>query len=173
VGGGLYAARSMAAPFALVEVGYPQVPVYRNNVLAGVTDKNGRLLVPMLAPYQVNTISIDPSSLPFGVTVETDKAFVPLPNTGRVVKFATLSLGAVTFHIVFTNGKPMPPGLELHNEMNGETTHVGSAGLVYVENVKPGKLTMRASGNFGSCEAHVQIPQHIMNVPDLGKIACE
>jgi outer membrane usher protein len=53
--------------FAVVKVGVAGVTVLHENRPAGVTDSQGKLLVPALRAYQSNKIEVDPVSLPVDV----------------------------------------------------------------------------------------------------------
>jgi len=173
VGSHAYATRDTQTPYALVDVGAPNVPVSRNNMVMGKTAADGTLFVPNLAPYMENTLSIDPSSLPFGTTVDTDKTIVPLPGVGSVVRFAHTSTGAVEFRLVNRDGVPVKAGTQITIDGVKQEIFVGTKGLVYVDGIKPGKTAVHIATEGAACNAPLSVPQHIENVPNLGTVQCE
>ncbi len=173
VGGKVFASRMTESPYALVDVGYANIPVYRNNVLIGRTNGRGQLFVPMLSPYIQNTISIDPSTLPVGTTIETDKVVVPIPRTGTIVRFKRESTGAVMFTLIDSNGAPLAPGTPLEGQAVPSGLFVANDGLVYFENPPSGTLAIHAKSKNGGCTAHVAIPKNVESVPNVGKVRCD
>ncbi len=173
VGRKLFASRMTDSPYALVDVGYANIPVYRNNLLIGRTNARGQLFVPMLSPYIENMISIDPSSLPVGTTMETDKVVIPIPRAGTVVRFKRQSTGAIMFNLIDAAGAPLPPGTPVEGQNIPKGLFVANDGLVYFENPPTGAITIHAKAKNGDCTAQVVIPKDVESVPNVGKVRCE
>jgi outer membrane usher protein len=87
-GGGIFASNRIDDAFAIVDAGAPGLEVEYENRPIGVTDRNGRLLIPRLRSYQDNRISIDPAPLPLDAIVNnTREVVVPADRSGVVVRF--------------------------------------------------------------------------------------
>jgi outer membrane usher protein len=173
VGRRLYATRWLDSGFALVQTGYAGLPVYANNVLVGRTDARGDAFVRDLAPYRANALSVDPSSLPLGVSLDTDASVVPAPRTGLRVRFATRSSGAVRLRLRLADGTFVPAGSTIAEIGGTLSSFAGSDGQVYLENVRPGKLRLRAGFGDDSCEAAIVVPADVSATPDLGTVSCK
>ncbi len=173
VGGRAYATRWLDSGYALVETGYPDLPVYANNVLVARTDARGAAFVRDLAAYRANAISVDPSSLPLGVSLDTDGSVVPAPRAGVRVRFATRSSGAVRFRLQLADGSAVPAGSSLAQIGGTLSSFAGSDGVVYLENVRPGPLRLRVTFGTDSCETSVTVPADIAATPDLGTVTCK
>jgi outer membrane usher protein len=167
-----FATRRIDSSFATVETGYPNLPVLLNNVVVAKTDASGRAFVPTLAPYRENQISIDPSSLPIDVAVETDKHVIPLPHTGVRVRFATTSSGAVTLRLVLGNGEAALTGSTV-SVAGKDVSFVAKDGLVFLTNVAPGPTAIVVTAADKTCTAHFTIPENISTLPDLGTVRCD
>lgn len=94
-------------------------------------DDNGYALVPYLAPYQLDTVRIDPEGLPLGVQLEATSARVA-PYAGAVVKvdFKTHYGRALIARIHRTDGRPVPFGAQVLGAANNPLGTVGQSGLV-------------------------------------------
>ena len=79
VGGRPFAARTLGASFAKVEVGdHEGVRVYADNQLIGVTGADGSLVVPSLRSFDRNMIRIEEADLPLDVQIgETELQIRP------------------------------------------------------------------------------------------------
>lgn len=74
--------------FTIVDTGVPGIGVEYENRPIGVTNQNGKLLLPDLRSYERNQITIDPTNLPVDATVGGTRAVtVPADRSGTVVDF--------------------------------------------------------------------------------------
>ncbi len=124
--------------FAVVNVGSPDVPVYHENRLVGVTGMNGKLLVPDLVPYQKNKISIDTTKLPVSARVgQTQTSIVPAEQAGVDIDFG-VHAGARSVVAVLTDaaGKPLAAGLKGRVLDTDRRVAIGYDGQVFLDDVK-------------------------------------
>lgn len=106
--------RRIADAFALVDLGYPNVPVFSENRPIGETDSNGRLMVPDLNAYIVNKLSISASELPFDVEIDDAARYVvPSRDAGIRVGFATRKEENTLVSLRLANGTPIALGSRL------------------------------------------------------------
>ena len=99
-------------------------------------DHAGYALVPYLAPYQLDTIQIDPQGLPLGVQMDATSAQVA-PYAGAVVlvDFKSKSGRPLIARIRMSDGKPVPFGAQVFNGKNEPLGVVGQAGLTLLRGV--------------------------------------
>lgn len=103
--------RRLTDSFALVNVpNTPNVRVYGDNQLAGITNDN--VLIPRLHPYQRNPIRIEQADLlPFDAqfnNLEMDA--VPYFRSGYELNFAIKRSRNCVFTMLLSDGKPLPSG---------------------------------------------------------------
>lgn len=156
MGGDAFLANSVDDSFALVQVSdFEGVSVMRDNRFVDRTDKNGRVFVSKLRPYQKNRISINPIELPLTADIRaTSMLPVPRRRSGVVVDFPISQLAAATARVVDENGEPLPPGTILRAEEGGSTIPVGYSGAIYVTGLQqPRQLAGQVGGN--RCVVHV------------------
>jgi outer membrane usher protein len=123
--------------FAVVSAGMPGLEVRHDNRPVGVTDGQGKLLVPSLRSYQNNRITIDPSNLPIDAEIEsTSDSVTPARGAGLLVNFKVRNNTAsalVTF--VRGDGSFVPAGSVGRTE-SGEEFTVGYDGQTFIQNLK-------------------------------------
>ncbi|MER8376077.1 fimbria/pilus outer membrane usher protein [Mesorhizobium sp. M1406] len=137
-GGGVFAANRIDDAFAVVDVGTPGVEVERQNRPVGKTDRRGRILVPDLNSYELNTISIDPKNLPVDADVPaTRETVVPADRSGVVVKFGVSETPrAALVTIADKDGAPLQAGLSGKLEGSSEDFFVGYDGQAYIRGLR-------------------------------------
>ena len=111
-GAGLMPARQLNESFAVVQVAdYPGLTVYADNQPVGRTDKQGRVLIEALRPYQRNEISVDPTQVPMdGSLSQSVIGVTPAYRSGALVRFPVERAMAATMRVVQANGEPVPAG---------------------------------------------------------------
>lgn len=116
-------------------------------------DHFGYAVVPYLAPYQLDTIQLDPQGLPLGVELDATSANVA-PYAGAIVMldFKSRFGQALIAHIQTADGKPLPFGTEVVDAKGQTVGTVGQAGLVL----------LRVSSKSGRLTAHWQAAQETM-----------
>jgi outer membrane usher protein len=138
-GGGVFLSNPIQDAFAIVDVGAPDVEVQFENRAAGVTDRNGKLLLPRLRSYENNRISIDPTNLPLDAVVnKTRDVVIPADRSGIVVRFDVdthADAALVTF--VMPDGSPVEMGAVGRNGAEAVSFITGYDGQALVENLSP------------------------------------
>ncbi len=117
--------------------------------------RSGYALVPYLAPYQLDTIRIDPQGLPLGVQMDATSAQVA-PYAGAVVMvdFKSKAGRALVALIRMPDGQPAPFGAQVFNAQNEPLGVVGQAGLSLLRGVgASGKLNVQWDDEQGAAHA--------------------
>jgi outer membrane usher protein len=138
MGGGVFFANRIDDAFAVVETGVPDVEVFHENRLAGITDSSGRALITGMRSYQRNKVAIDTSKLPVDADVSTTEGYVtPADRSGVRLNFAVRT-DAKPAIVVFkgADGQPIPAGASGSIE-GGESFTVGYDGRAYIKNLNP------------------------------------
>jgi outer membrane usher protein len=172
-GGSVFASRQIEDGFALITTGEAAgVPVLVHNRPAGKTDRNGRLLVTQLNPFQENRIGIDTASLDESYAVEAvSGTAVPSDRSGVRLDFRIRKVNSAVATIVDTAGRPFPAGALAWIEGLEEPVTTGFDGLLYIEEPSPGaKVRIELDGR----DCAFDLPPRIApgNQVDLGKIVC-
>src|SRR5690606_3422824 len=160
--------------FALVSTnGMPRVPVKSENRPVGVTDSDGRLLVPRLRSYQHNRISIDPLGLPVDVRIDaTSKDAVPRHGSGLNIEFRIERVQAATVILQDSAGQFIPMGAQATlNDAPQSSSWVGYDGRLYLEGLQ---AQNRLSIQDGAKQCTVQFPYVYApdTLPEIGSLVC-
>ena len=174
IGGDWFTARYIPGSFALVRVpGFPNVPVYDNNLQVARTDGKGDAILPNLVPYAHNSVSINPSDLPYDAQSDTYTLdAVPYYRSGVVVSFPVKSVKAASFILRQENGEAVPAGALL--TLSGQTGGfpVGYDGQAYVTGFAAG-TQVSADWDHRHCEFTLPAATTSDAVPDLGTLVCK
>lgn len=172
--GAVVPARQVGAAFALVSTGLPGVPVLQENRPIGVTDANGRILLPNLIPYAANQVSIDTAGLPADMRVRsTSMQVVPQALAGVQALFAVERYRAATVIVHDAGGKPIAPGVRVE-VAGGIDTVAGFDGVVFVEGLS-GRTRLRIGAGRDACEAAFDDPTPGKAgdaLPQIGPVRC-
>jgi outer membrane usher protein len=134
MGSSVFPASRINDSFAVIEAGVPGVGVLYENRPVGVTDANGRLLVPGLRSYQSNRIAIDPRNLPVDADIDAiQDVVIPADRAGVRVSFGVKTdVDAAILVLSNPEGDPIPAGS--HGEIEGKQSFVvGYDGRAYVK----------------------------------------
>ena len=129
----------------------------------------GYALVPYLAPYQLDTIQIDPQGLPLGVQLDATSAQVA-PYAGAVVMvdFKSKSGRALIARIRLADDQPAPFGAQVFDAKDQPLGVVGQGGVALLRGVgSSGRLSMQWSDEHGASHACA----FSYTLPKLGKAA--
>lgn len=149
-GGGLFASNPIHDAFAIVDAGAPDVAVQYENRAAGVTNRNGKLLLPRLRAYEHNRVSIDPTNLPLDAVVnKTREVVMPADRSGIIVNF-DVDTDARAALVTFTmpGGAPVEMGAIGTIAADAEPFIIGYDGQALVEDlaaVTHATITLRDS----------------------------
>ena len=173
--GGLYFSRGLDEGFAVVQTkDISGVAVLLENQVVAHTDKQGRAIVGNLLPYQKNSISIDPLTLPLDVAIKSiEKTVMPRPQGGVLINFEIRKTHAVTLTIRLTDGQLLPPQTPV--EVVGATGEFvsGNRGEVFVDlpETKGNRVIVRPAGR-PACELLVDLPDTKLTAPYLEPMTC-
>jgi outer membrane usher protein len=164
--------------FALVKVeGVPGVRVKYANQYVGITDRTGRAIVPGLASYNENEVSIEPADIPMSFTSDVTRVFVSPPyRGGGVVTFKVTMLHALIGKLyIVKNGARSPAafaGLEVTVGSTVISSMTGMDGAFYLENIPPGTYRARLLLENRELAFNLAAPQGLEPIVDLGQIDC-
>jgi outer membrane usher protein len=172
---GVYATKRLDDAFAVVDVGAPNVTILRENRNAGVTNRNGKLLIPDLTPFVVNRLALDPSGLPVDAEVsETEATVTPYSRAGSLVD---LRVKAVTQSALVAltgpHGNPVELGSTVRLDGNQKEFVVGYDGEAYLDNLKAQNAAMVTTPDNAICRAtfhyHADAGQQVR----IGPVVCD
>jgi len=137
--GTVKAARSIGSGFALVSTdGIAGVPVLRENRRIGVTDGDGRFIVPDLIAFNTNRLAIDTTELPVDARIEVDRLeVVPAYGAGVLARFPISRFRGASLALVDGQGRPLPVGGRVTLRESGRSALLGYDGLVFFEALEP------------------------------------
>ena len=172
LGKGVHFGRTVDDSFAMVDVGVPGAIVLRENRRAGVTGRDGELLVRGLSAFNANRIAVDPASLPVdaqpGATQATAVPFRLAPV--RVdLRVRTDIRGAVVVLVDDAN-RPIPVGSRAVLG-DGTETVVGYGGETYVEGLQPQNELRVTRPDGSTCIARFAYQDTGLQ-PRIGPVAC-
>jgi outer membrane usher protein len=174
LGGQAYLNRWISDSFGVARVaGFPNVRVYANNQLVGITDANGDAPLPQLHPYESNQISIDARDLPMNAQVDALRVqAVPYLRSGVLAEFPVRAAYGAVFRVRIQNNLPLPAGATVEL-FNGKTRFpVVNDGEVYVTGLSENNR-MVARWKQQSCEFEVKFSTTDDPAPDLGEFSCK
>ncbi|MDP3492046.1 MAG: fimbria/pilus outer membrane usher protein [Hyphomonadaceae bacterium] len=175
VDGELIPAPAIGGGVVVVSVGQePGVRVFHDRQLVGVTNTEGKIIVPGLRSFERNIISFDAEDLPLSVDFEgTELVVTPGYRTGHRIAFgATQSFGLMV-RVFKEDGTPLPAGSTMTNTNTGEMYPVGSDGGVFIPDAgEVIQLSLRTA--FDRCDAVVIAPEKRASLPvwDAGRVVC-
>lgn len=145
--------------FALVRLpGVPEVPVLLNNQLAGVTDEQGRLLLPRLQAYVPNEIKVEAAALPPDARIDQDRVIVvPPARSGVVAAVAVQRVAAAVISLRDAAGRPLPTGASVTVEPSGQASSVGLRGEVFLSGA-PGRYRLEVLSQGTVCRVGFELP---------------
>ncbi len=179
--GGLIMMRGQVIPsqwlnssFAVVQVpDQSGVRVFANNQYIASTSWRGLAVLPVLAPYNKNTVRLDDQGVPLDRGIDLDeKTVIPMSRTGAFLKFKAQRMTGALFELVNEKGDPIPQGAEV--TFDGVTTvyTVALRGEVFIPEVKfPARLQVRWAEQ--SCVATVDSNQSGEPLPRIGPVTCK
>lgn len=160
--GGITLSQTLGSSVALVHAPYAvNTRVMNGNVK---TDSFGYAVIPYLADFQKNTITLDPSSLPDNVEIQANMLNVyPVKDSIVRVDFETRTGYQAIFTITDKNGKYLPFGSTVSLVKDAENEEsmfiVGDKGQLYITGLSPnGTLRARWGNNTNnSCLANYNL----------------
>jgi outer membrane usher protein len=172
--GHIVPARWLNSSFAIVDVpNTPGVRVFANNQYIAKTSWRGLAVLPVLAPYNKNTVRLDDQGVPINLGIDFDeKTVVPMSRSGVFLKFKAAPVTGALFQLVTEKGEPVPLGAEV--TVNGASTvyTIALRGEVFMPEVTfPVRLTVRWADQ--QCEATVESSKINEPLPKIGPVPCK
>lgn len=162
LGKDLFWTRPVDRSFAVVDSGAPEVRIYQDNRLAGVTGEQGLLLIPGLRAYQGNGLRVEDADLPLRYAAQSlTMNLLPPARSGLRARFAVSDTPSVSLQLRQASGAPVPQGARV--ELDGEPLDlpVGSDGQAFIE-APPGRHRLRLRWGKNQCATLLVI------APDAG-----
>ncbi|MGI9257264.1 MAG: fimbria/pilus outer membrane usher protein [Gammaproteobacteria bacterium] len=174
LGGRAYAAREISDGFAVAKIGeLENVRVYVENQVVGRSDKNGRVLLPRLRPYEVNRIRIEPADLPLASEISTVSVEVaPAYRNGLVIDFPVSTPSFAMVSAVLADGTAIPEGSTVQIFGKDESTIVGRDGAIFLA-APEGETRVNVYWRSSECEFDIEMPAATQALPHLGEITCK
>jgi outer membrane usher protein len=139
----------------------------------GRTDRNGRALLPNLAPYYEQHIYIDPATLPDGwEPAETERVAVAGYRQGAIVDFGARLVHGAVLVLHRKDGTPVAPGYVAQLE-GGEDAIVGYDGQIYVRGLAAHNRIRVDFGSAGTCAADFDYDVEGPAQPLIGPLTCQ
>jgi outer membrane usher protein len=157
-GGGVTYGPYASDTFALVEAkGASGARI--NNSQGAKIDAFGYAIVPSLAPYRYNTISIDGNSMSQDVELEGGNVRV-VPVLGAVPKVAFKTLSGTPTLILarLADGTPVPMGAEVKDSADNNIGMAGQNGQIYARLPDASGTLFVSWGSSNKCRINYQLP---------------
>lgn len=177
-GRGVQFSQPVDGSYAVVDVGdIPDVRVYHRNQEVGKTNRNGRLLVTGLLPYQRSQIRIESADVPMDVLLrKAEHEFAPPHRGAALVTFQARRFQYQTgkIRVYQRNDIIIPRYGDLVVQAGGETytSPVGQDGEVYFEHLPAGKHMASVRHDKGACQFQLEVPESTDAQVDLQRIIC-
>jgi outer membrane usher protein len=174
-GGGLFLANPVSDAFAVVDVGAPGIPVLYQNRVIGVTGMDGKLVVPGLAAYEKNRISIDPMNLPLDSVVDNTTAIViPARGAGVTVTFGRKTKGGTALvSFVDEDGNYLPLASTGSAGAGLPEFVVGYDGAALLEGLAAENIVTITLPDGGVCVANVSYAEAGGELVDIPDVVCQ
>ncbi|HET7306406.1 MAG TPA: fimbria/pilus outer membrane usher protein [Gammaproteobacteria bacterium] len=172
---GLDLSRHKPGSYAVIHVGVPDIPVYRDGQLAAYSGGDGDAVVAGLLPYDNNVISIQPGDVPINIQPRALQS-VLIPGRREImsasfdferVRYLTGRLKTLKYGFV-------PPGATLSISGVQAKTVVGDGGRFFINAPGEGKVNLEASWGDKACRALVKVKakDQATTVTELGNLPC-
>ncbi len=171
--GGLFASNTVNDAFAVVDTGAPGVHVFSQNRLVDTTDSAGRLLVPDLRSFDLNSLSIDPADVPADASVPyMAKEVRPQYRSGVVVKFPVRPSRGALLRLVDQAQRPLPVGSVATLKATKVQAPVGYDGEAYVQDLdRHNELVVERPDGLRCTVAFDYAPTP-GEIPTIGPLTC-
>ncbi|HJD60153.1 MAG TPA: fimbria/pilus outer membrane usher protein [Rickettsia endosymbiont of Omalisus fontisbellaquei] len=176
-----YTTRPITGSLALIKVNsLKNVGVYNNNLLAGYTNDQGKVLIPNVTPYVPSEIRLDDENLPLNTEFE-DIALKVAPKTKSAVllDFNVRMIKSVEMTIFDSNKHFIPFDSTVTIEGLEEELFIGYEGKIYINNIKDlevlnGSICDENEENNKCCHFSIPVNKDLNDpVIDLGEVICK
>lgn len=160
--------------FAIVDSGgLAGVRVLQENRAVGITNSEGRVLMPDLRAFDINRLAIDPIDIPQDATVDDiTRAVRPQYHSGVIVKGQVkLSHGAL-LRLVDAFGVPVPLGSTATLRTTGIMVPVGYDGEAYVQDLDFHNEVLVHGLDGHRCTVLFEYRPIVVEIPAIGPLFC-
>lgn len=171
---GVFPSRRIDNSFAVVKTGdYSGVRVYRDNQPVGRTDEQGRVMIPNLRAYELNSISIEQADLPLDAQVDALRLPVtPYLRSGVLAEFPVRASKGGVITIVLEDGAYLPSGSVVRIADRPEEFPVAYRGEAYLTGL--GETNeLQVTWKEQECRIKVAVPPGAGLLPYLGTFVCK
>ncbi len=180
-GGQVMASRPVPDSFAVVALAEPLagIKVFQNNQLAGVTDSDGKLLLPALNAFQDNQITLDHRDFPLDYSFGTlNKSLYPPYRSGQfwqVDVYRSQTYNGSLRARIEGQMRAVPPGSgKLFIKGEVLTFLIGNNGEFFLERMVPGEYSGEIVVDSKTCGFKLVIPASKESYVKLGEtVVCE
>lgn len=174
--GHFFATRRLDSSFAVAEVkGYGNVGIGLGSNVLSRTDADGIALVPRMAPYQNNSIRLDPAELPISAEIDSiEQTVVPGWRSGVKVVFPVRSGHGALLKIVLDDGEAAPAGAVVRIEGDKAEFYVARGGQAFVTGLQAASVNrLRMAWNNQECRLDVPLrAQSQDEIERIGPLLC-
>ena len=180
-GGLVYAANHVFATqrvdqsFAVAEIeGYGDVGIGLGSNVLTRTDSDGVALIPHMAPYQQNSVRLDPRELPINAELDSiEQVVVPAWRSGVKVTFPVRRGRGALLKIMLDDGEVAPAGAIIKMEGDTEEFYVARHGEAFVTGLLQNSNRLVLKWNDQQCRFDVKLPpDNPDEFPRVGPLAC-
>lgn len=167
--------------FALARLGVPYagLEVYLNNQSQGRTDAAGDLLIPQVAAFGRQDVTVDDKQLPLEYNLQTRRVVIaPAYRSGTVVEFGGSRLRAYAGSaVLLREGRRSPVASRawtLFGEAGALEIATSPAGDFYLEDAQPGRYEGKLTVDGRSYACRLVLPESVEAVTELQEgLHCE
>lgn len=173
--GHMFATRRSNQSLALVEVpGYADVGVGLGSNVVSRTDADGIALVPQLAPYQRNSVRLNPQDLPVSAEIDSiEQVVVPAWRTVVKATFPVRGGRGALLRIVLDDGDVVPAGAVVQVEGDKQEFYVARRGEAFVTGMQPNNRIL-LKWKEQQCIFDVALPPESPDeIPRIGPLQCK
>lgn len=164
--------------FAIVHVaGGERVNVLLDNQDAGMTDRNGVLVIPNVPSYSAQRIRIERNDGPVNLGLSNaDQRVVVASRHGSVAQFSasvvTAVIGTVRVHGIGADVSPSFGRLSLRSAAKSWTSELDHDGRFYLEDITVGTYDAVIQYGGGECRFTMEIPRVTAIEQNIGEFTC-
>ena len=178
VGPYAHLSQPIADSFAIVHVaGGERVNVLLDNQDAGMTDRNGVLVIPNVPSYSAQRLRIERDDGPVNMGLSNaDQRFVVASRHGTLARFSasvvTAVIGTVGVSGIGGNVIPAFGQLSLRSAERSATSELDHDGRFYLEDLTAGRYDAVLRYGGGECRFTMEIPRVTAIEQNIGEFTC-
>ena len=168
---GFFVSRRINQSLALADTsGVSGVHIHQRNKELGTTNEEGYLLVPGLRPYEENRLELKVDTLPIDLEIKDDgvKFVTPRYRSAVMASFGIKKTQSILFTATMADGTYLPAQTTISDVNKAREWFVAKNGLIYLNDVPVGKITLIAEIEGKQYELVIDIPLTSDDVPSLG-----